>query len=500
MTHATPPATAWEQAAQWLTRATPAERFPRPGDLATYLDPATRDTPALHLIDDALTHAITTGDQRLIITMPPQEGKSTRASLTLPHWHLLHHPSARIIIASYGQSLAIRNGRAIRRQIAATPELGLTIDPSHRAAHDWTLHGHPGGVYSTSIGGSLTGRACDLLIIDDPVKSWAEAYSPAYRDHVWDWWRSEAASRLGPGATVVLITTRWHHDDLAGRLQATSGWTTLNIPARCDNPATDPLHRDLGEYMQSARGRTQAQWEQREREAGPATWAALYQGSPAPDGTLIFPPHAWARWTLPPWTTHPDGTRHIPGLTHDDTELIQSWDLTFTGGPGSDYAVGQIWLRRGPAAYLLDQVRGRWDATETIRQIRHLTARWPQATAKLIEDTANGPAVISLLRHEIPGILPIRPAGPKTARALAIQPLTAAGNVLLPPDDHAPWAGDIITEAEQFPAGAHDDQIDAMTQAIHRLLLVPLTPPPADALTALGDDPAAAWHTAATAW
>ena len=167
--------------------------------------------------------------------------------------------------------------------------------------------------------------------------------------------------------------------------------------------------------------------------------------------------------------------RIIPDVGRlDDVELVQSWDLAFKDTKSSDFVVGQVWLRRGANAYLLDQARGRYSFTETCRQIRAMTARWPQAIAKLIEDKANGPAVINSLKATVGGMIAVEPEGSKVARANAISPLVESGNVLIPPDEHAAWVGDLIEEAKGFPNGAHDDQVDALTQAVHRLLLVPL--------------------------
>ena len=479
------------------------EKWATPGELAADLTPGTVQTPALDIVDAALVDALTTPDARLIVTMAPQEGKSTRVASDFPIWALAQNPDLRIITASYGQALANRNGRGIRNRITRAPETGLTIARDHGAAAEWSIAGHTGGVKSVGIGAGITGHACDLLIIDDPVRSWQDAYSETYRERVWEWWRTEAATRLAPGASVVLILTRWHHDDLAGRLlrEYPGTWRLLNIPARCDNQATDPLGRTVGEYMESARGRTQAQWARRELEAGPHAWAALYQGSPTPDTGNILPSGVWARWApeLQPWIDRPDGTRWIPDIGSDPhSELIQSWDLAFKGETTSDFVVGQVWLRRGAQAWLLDQVRGRWGMTETLTQIRAVSARWPQATAKLVEDAANGPAVMNLLRHELVGLTPVRPEGSKTARAHAIAPLAHAGNLLLP--ESAPWVGDLIEEAAAFPSGANDDQVDALTQAAHRLLLVPILEdhqPDIDTLTGAAGEldwlAAAAW-------
>lgn len=334
----------------------------------------------------------------------------------------------------------------------------------------------------------------NCLIIDDPIKDRAQADSDVYRENVWDWWTDAASSRLAPGAPVILILTRWHHDDLAGRLlerDAEAGWEVLNIPAQADyDPSkgeTDVLGRAPGEYMLSARGRTQAQWEQRKATAGSRSWEALYQGNPTPGTGDILKSAWWQTWDAAPYLERDDGARIIPDLT--DVELVQSWDMTFKGTSTSDFVVGQVWMRRGNRVWLLDQVRGRWSFTETVRQVRALTARWPQAIRKLVEDKANGPAVITSLQSQLGGFVPVEPEGSKSSRAEAISPVVEAGQVLLPPVETHPWVGEFVDEAASFPAGKHDDQVDAATQAIHRLLIVPLLAGMTlEATDVLGDD------------
>ena len=463
----------WEHAARHFEP--PRRRWATPGDLAKHINPATVQTPALDLIDEALVRVANTPDSRLIISMPPQEGKSTRAAGDFPAWLLTQNPDLRIVAASYGQSLANRNGRAIRRRITSNPDLGLKIAPDNGAVHEWEIDSHQGGVFSVGVGGGVTGRAADLLIIDDPIKDRAQADSETYRNHVWDWWTDAAAARLAPGAPVILILTRWHHDDLAGRLlerDADAGWEVLNIPAQCVDPKTDPLGRAEGEFMVSARGRSQKQWEQRKKTAGSRTWASLYQGNPTPDTGNLFPADQWARYDLPLWIDK-DGARIVPDVGRDDeVELIQSWDCAFKALDTSDYVVGQVWLRRGAMLYLLDQVRRRMTFSETCQAMRDLTARWPQAVAKLVEDKANGTAVMDALHSTVGGLIAVEPVGSKFARAAAITPLVESKNVVLPDSALCPWVSDLTEEARDFPSGSHDDTVDAMSQAVHRLALM----------------------------
>lgn len=459
----------------------PARRWATPGQMAREFDPRTVQTPALDLIDAALVTAATTSDYRLVVQVGPQEGKSVRCSEWFPLWLLQSNPDLRIVLASYEHGVARRWGRAVRDRTLMHPEVGLRVRDDLSAQHEWQLNGHRGGMYTTGIGGALTGRPADLMIIDDPVKGRAEADSKVYRERTWEWWTASASTRLAPGASVVLIMTRWHHEDLAGRLLSEDGsrWHVLNIPAQADHRPekgeTDILGREPGEFMVSARGRTREQWEMRKAEAGPRDWNALFQGRPTPGVGGIFPASDdWARYAHPLWVERDDGSRVIPDLSQDGVEIVQSWDLAFKDTDGSDYVVGQVWLRRGVHMYLLDQVRKRLSFTATLQAMREVSARWPQAVAKYVEDKANGPAVMSALASSMVGLIPVEPEGSKTARAHAVSPLCHSGNVVLPDAAVAPWVVDLTDECAEFPTGAHDDQVDALTQAVNRVLLMPI--------------------------
>lgn len=455
----------------------PQRQWVTPGALARDLDPRTRQTPALTLIDQHLVDLVDTPDGRLLISMPPQEGKSHRVARWFALWVLLQHPETRVAIVSYEHGVARRWGRAIRDDITMHPQLGLKVRDDVAAQHEWQLDGHEGGVYTAGIGAALTGRPVDLLIIDDPIKDREQADSEVYRQRAWDWWTDVGSTRLAPGAPVVQVATRWHEADLAGRLVAAEDghlWTTLNIPAQADHDSAegerDPLEREPGEFMVSARGRTTEQWEAIKVRSGSRTWTALYQGRPSPPEGGMFKRGWWRMYDQPLWLERGDGSRIV---THFD-ELLMSWDMAFKDTSSSDFVVGQVWMRRGVDAFLLDQVRARLDFVSTCARFREFAARWPQVTLKLVEDKANGTAVINALRRIVPGIVPEEPHGSKQARAAAVSPLVEAGNVWLPAPELGPWVGEFVEEHAGFPNGAHDDQVDGMSQGLNRLLLAPL--------------------------
>lgn len=461
------------------------QQWATPGAMAQALDRSIVQTPALDVIDANLVQVATGECERKKFSMPPQEGKSQRISIWFVVWMLTRNPNLRVAIVSNGHDLASTFGEAIREIIRTNPQLGLTLSRSTQAKHEFKLVGYRGGVLCVGIGGNLIGRPVDLLIIDDPYKDDQQADSKAWRQVVRNYWQSVALQRLAPGAPVVIVQTRWRQDDLSGWLGAEFGseWSTVNIPAQAidtsklpeDDPdygQPDPLGREPGEFMISARGRTDAQWVQKQREVGSRAWTAMYQGQPSPVEGGILKRDWWQRYDTLPWVQRADGARLVPGAE----EIIQSWDLAFKDTQASDYVVGQVWWRRGVDCYLLEQVRGQWDFVETCNQIQDLTARWPQATLKIIEDKANGPAVMASLKSKVPGIVPEEPQGSKEARASAVSPLIEAGNVHLPAShlEGAAWVGGLIEECAGFPNATNDDQVDALTQALNRLVLQPL--------------------------
>lgn len=458
--------------------------FPRPADLAHYLEPRTVQTPALDVLDQSLMDAEAGISPWLIFSMPPQEGKSVRVSRMFTGWCLIRNPHRRVANVSYSDALARRWGRAVRNDINGHPEMGLTIRADTGAANEWQLDGWDGGVITAGIEAGLTGRPVDVLIIDDPLKGQKEADSPVTREMNKEFWRTTASARLSESCIVILVMTRWHEDDMAGWLHARHArdFRIVNIPAQADHDPDRPdcvcagqgkcagpdiLGRAPGEYMISARRRSVAGWERRKRAAGSRGWAALYQGRPAPLEGGIFKRDWWTIDRIPRAIERSDGSWFVPGAER----VIQSWDMTFKDTKDSDMVCGQVWAFRGAQAYLVDQVCAKMEFTEALVAVRAMSAKWPQARAKYIEDKANGPAIISTLRkgvdgEPIGGIIPYTPVDSKYARASAISPFVEAGDVHIPDPARAPWVADFVTQCANFPNDVHDDQVDAMSQAL----------------------------------
>jgi predicted phage terminase large subunit-like protein len=452
-----------------LLRQESCWKYPSPLALGQAIDPRVVRTPALSIVDRALVDlAERKGPRRLIVTMAPQEGKTMEVSRWFPSWLLQRQPDTRIGLTSYAHALARRSGRSVRNDIVEHPDMGLALRGDSAAQHEWQLDGHDGGMITIGIGGGLAGRPIDCLIIDDPLADQRQAESETYREMNWSWWETVGSARLSPDAIVVVIMTRWHEEDLVGKLlkHDRPAWRYINIPAQAEEDP-DILGRSIGQFMISARGRTDLEWEQRKKDAGSRAWQALYQGHPSALEGGIFKRDWWVTSPVRRGMKLSSGAYEAIGV---DTVII-SVDATFKDSKASDYVVMQVWGRRGARCYLLDQVRDRMDFPTTCAALERLAAKWPQAHAKIIEDKANGPAIIAQLRSKVPGLIAFTPVDSKEARAHAVAPFVEARNIEVPDPADAPWIGDFIEECAGFPTAAHDDQVDAMTQALHRLLI-----------------------------
>jgi len=436
------------------------------------IEPTWTQTPALDILDQALIDAESGKSPWLLFSMPPQEGKSERVSRTFPTWCLVRNPDWRIADVSYADALAIRWGRRVRNDISRNPGLGLAIAPDIAAAKEWQLDGSRGGMVTTGISGGLTGRPVDVLVIDDPLKDQEEADSPTMRERSKNFWRSVASTRLGENTVIVVVQTRWHEDDMFGWLAETQpgDFRVINIPAQAEHKPeqgeTDPLGRKPGEYMISARDRSVEGWEKKKRSAGSRAWNALYQGRPAPEEGGIFKRTWWRLHAIPRAVERSDGTWYVPGAD----EVLISLDAAFKETSSSDYVAFGVWARRGPKLDLVDIICERMEFTETCRVFELLVAKWPQATLRLIEDKANGPAVISALRARVGGLVPYTPVDSKIARARAVAPFVEAGDVGLPDPLTDPKVAAFIEQCASFPNAPNDDMVDMFTQAAIRML------------------------------
>lgn len=309
---------------QELARERSLKAHANAAELAASLDPTWKITPGNRLVAEAIEETIHTRRGRLLITMGPQEGKTSLAAIWGVIRALQWHPEWRCMLASFSSILAEESSIAARNliakhgsdavdpltQIAGEDELGLALAYDKASAAAWRLRGHRGGLVAVGLGGTISGRPADLLIIDDPIKGMESADSASVKRHVIEGFQGDLTTRLAPGAPIILIQTRWAVDDLAGwileqeskRPESQRRWRHVNIPALAEEGLHDSLGRTPGEWLVSARGRTPQDWEETRDTVGSRVWAALYQGSPSPlEGGLIK--KAWLethRLTLPP--------------------------------------------------------------------------------------------------------------------------------------------------------------------------------------------------------
>ena len=394
-----------------------------------------------------------------IFTMPPRHGKSLTITETFPSWFIGKDKRRRVIQASYGQALARKFGLANLRKVEgkAGKVFDMQLDPRNSSATAWDVLGWEGGMASVGIGSAVTGFGADLLIIDDPIRNRKDANSKTYRDNLWNEWRSTLSTRLQAGGSVILILTRWHEDDLAGRIlkEDARDWELIRLPAIAEEG--DPLGREPGQPLWAAGGFDERWAEERKLSVGAMDWASLYQQKPSPQKGTIFKRDHFRFYEKAP-------------KEHEFDRIIFSWDCTFKDLATSDYVVGQVWGKKGADFYLLDQVRDKMGITATMRAIEALKGKWRRGIGIYIEDKANGTAVIEMLRNKISGINPVNPSSGKVDRAQAVAPVFEAGNVYLPDPKIAPWINDYVNEMAAFPAGENDDMVDATTQAINILM------------------------------
>ncbi len=434
--------------------------------------------PHLKLLNEKLLEAAE-GNKRLMVLMPPRHGKSWLVSRFFPAWYVGTHPDHRVMLASYEATLAEKWGREARDLIIEHgPLFGVQLNKDAQSASRWDVAGHDGGMYAVGAGGPITGKGANVFIIDDPLKGSEEANSQIQREKIWNWFQGVVMTRLEPNASIILVMTRWHQDDVAGRLLAAHAdeWEVLSLPALAED--TDALGRRAGEALWSERFNVQDLEKIRE-QVGSYVWTSLYQQSPVPAGGHIVQ-RSWFRYWQPRDKILPalsvlngDGERisHSPvSLPEQFDEVIQSWDLSFKESATSDYVVGQTWGLVGADRYLLDQVRSRMDFPKTVAAIKAMTAKWPQANRKFIEAKANGEALLSSLRHEISGFIAVNPTEDKVSRVHAVSAMIESGNVYLPHPHHAPWVDGFINECVSFPSGKFDDQVDCLSQALSQTL------------------------------
>jgi predicted phage terminase large subunit-like protein len=417
-------------------------------------------TVAFFAMAQLLSDVIAGRVKRAIITVPPRSGKSLIASVALPAYILGQDPTRRVICASYSGELAAKFGRDCRMVMSHSSYRQIFPGTFIRGKNtEYEIETAGGGVrFSTSVGGTLTGRGGNYIIIDDPMKP-DEAMSDLARERIWQWFVGTVGSRLDNKAddAIVVVMQRLHVDDLVGRLLEVGGWRHLSIPAIAEFESTVPVGPDRfvirkrGDVLDPVREPREV-LDQIKREIGTAAFEAQYLQAPVPlDGGIV----KWSWFKLyrePP-------TRHLTDM------VVQSWDTAMKAEEINDYSVGTVWQVRGKDYYLIDLVRARLAYPDLKRAVRDLAKRY-NPKAVLIEDKGSGTSLIQELRWE--GSLrpiAIEPIADKVTRVSTQSAKIEAGQVHLP--ERAAWLGDFQAEVKQFPNGKHDDQVDSMSQFLN---------------------------------
>lgn len=399
----------------------------------------------------------------LILNTPPQVGKSTTITETLPAWYKMRYPDKGVIVISYGDDLASRFGRANLDKIKRYGKLfGLSINKKKATAQEIELLNHKGQLISRGLKSPLTGYTGNLILIDDPIKNRQDADSETKRNALWEEFNDSISTRLNNGDKLILIMTRWHEDDLAARIMSEypERTTVINVPCEADSE-DDPLGRAIGDPICPEIGRDKEWVEDKKStvtsEEGSRTWNALYQGRPSAREGNILKREWWQYYNV---SDYYDGT-----LKFD--LMLMSVDATFKDGKKNDYVAIEVWGKKGANSYLVDLINEHLDIVATMAAIRQMQAKHRRLSATLIEDAANGTALITMLRNELPGLIGVTPDKSKEARVNAVAPYIEAKNVYLPRDKDFTW--EFIDQASSFPNGKHDDMVDSASQALARL-------------------------------
>jgi predicted phage terminase large subunit-like protein len=397
---------------------------------------------------------------RLMISMPPRHGKSTIASRMFPAWYLGHFPTHEFILCSYSGSLAMsfsRQVRAIMRDSSYHQLFKTGLDPDSQSVENW-LTTAGGGLLASGVSGAQTGKGAHVLLIDDPVKNREDADSEQQRQTTYDWYTSTAYTRLAPGGGVLVIQTRWHDDDLSGRLleaQEHGGdeWEVVTYEAVA---SADETHREKGEALHPARYDVN-QLKRIRAAIGERDWSALYQQKPVSDEGGYFNSTMFPRY----------GPNERP--PRDEMVTYTAWDLAIGLKEENDYTVGvTVGMDKQSRLWVLDVVRGKWDGFALVQQILDNFVVWKPDRVG-IEKGQIQMSINVFLQKEIESrqlwdcfVDPlVCGRNDKQARQRGIQGMMKAQQVLWPSAGSTHWVDQAIFEMMRFPSGVHDDVCDA---------------------------------------
>ncbi len=420
----------------------------------------------LEFLQNSILRTIQTPNTNLIVNMPPRHGKSEFISKYFPLWYLNSNPDKRVILVSYQKSIAAGWSRRIRDLIENNSNLlGIELSKSHRKSNSFDINQHDGGLFATGIGGALTGLGANLLIIDDPVKNDEQANSLNYRDKTWDWFNSTAITRLEPGGNAIIVMTRWHDDDLTGRIlnhydaDELATWARLALPAIAIE--NDPLNRNPGEPLWQERF-SLAMLEQFRKRMGEYWFASLYQQDPLPTGSTIFKRANFRYFD--------DNNMFVEFIDTENTKrripkynlmTMATCDLAISTRETADFTVVLVFAKSNDNdIFILDVIRQRF---ETSNHLPLLQSIFQKYKPKLI-GIENVQYQKSLIQQAIKSGLPIkslRADKDKISRALTIASQLENGLIYF--RRNADYLPEFEKELLNFPKSRHDDQVDAFS-------------------------------------
>lgn len=387
--------------------------------------------------------------KKLMIFCPPRHGKTEMTTLHFPAYLLECNPKNRVIIAAYNQILANKFSRRVRK----LADRRVLLSQERSAVEEWETEAG-GGIRAVGIGGGVTGQGGNWIVIDDPIKNRLDANSKVFRDRIWEWYTDDLYTRLEPNGKIILIMTRWHHDDLAGRILDSDdkdNWQVIDLAAFAKE--NDPLGRKQGEALCIDRY-NKTDLDRIKAVIGDDSFEALYQQNPTAETGSIFKRGHFQYFKI----------EDVPAPEF----VVQSWDTAFKTGEDNDYSVGTTWYYSKKKYYLIDRWKGR-ETFSVVKQAIIEKAQEYKPDVVLIEDKASGQSLVEDFKLEsaLP-ILPYKPDRDKIARAYAVTPVVDIGQVYLPQE--AEWKIDFLDNLLAFPYGKHDDDVDSMTMAIRYLM------------------------------
>lgn len=433
------------------------------------------------LLDGTLLNRYGEPYKGICLSQPSQTGKSRCVTETLPSYFLGKNPYRHVIELSYNNDFAEKFGR---RNLEKINEFGkalfdIEVSKTKSSATEFELEKTRGGMISTGLNGNITGNPADLFIVDDPYKTMQEADSPSHKALLLDVWTSAVQMRVSARCKFLVVHTRWNEDDLIGYITGyePDKWFVINLPIEFEEDFPE-IGKKAGDPLLPESGKD-TKWVREKKESllndpiggGLRVWNALMMGKPSSkEGNLIKREY---------WQTYKLTLKMQKGEGFN--EMLQSWDCTFKDTKNSDLVAGGVWGRIGANCFLLDIDYRRMDIITTMKAITAMAKKWPKAMRKLIEDKANGSAVITMLKRKLPGMIAVQATISKEERVNAVLPVWEGQNVFIPDEieikpgvfQKCKWAQDVIDQCANFKPGKKvqkDDLVDMCSMALNRLM------------------------------